>query len=826
MKRLTAIPAASILFCIQVSAQVGQPKALMSELLPARPIVNYIPLPIPDMEAVLREDSMESTGKDVAPRFGIPFSLGADLVKSGKVEILPNGDRIYFLGITGRGAKSLNLIFSEYHIPGGAWMHIYDPSRKCILGAFTSENESAEYNFATTLVRDDSIILEVFVPAGKYGLRLVIDKAVFGYRDADRPGVFGDAGNCNINVACPEGSAWQQQSRSVALIVTGGANNRICTGSLVNNTLENGKPYFLTAHHCPVSASNVAVFNYQSAMCSPNTDSTFAHAINGLSIKARNAKSDFLLAELSSPPPTSYRAYYAGWNASGDVAGSTACIHHPQGDVKKISLDFKLPVSSSYYNRGGDHWMIRYWDRGTTEVVSSGSPLFDDYKLIVGQLHGGDASCIANQEEDYFGKFELSFDYASDSFAQARYWLDPSGTGAEMLHGFDPLVSKKNYDLAFLGFEGLNGEVCGSDSLSPAAVIVNRGTQSVNGFYLQYSLNNIAVLTDTVNSPLAAGSSLAHTSPYIKAEGGFYLLRCEVFPIGQIDGDQGNNAGQRTVNFIPQSIPVELVLKTDDDGSETSWELISAAGMPIASGGGYQSIAGGQVIRDTFCLYDGCFNFSIYDEYGDGICCGFGQGYYHLINLQNGDTLVSNLAFSGSDSLHYFCLGDSCRISARAGISPASSVSSADGAIELEIMSGNPPFTFDWSNGMTSQEVSGLLPGIYGVRITDALSCSDSLVYSVGIGTGEDAAIIRAGENVLALYPNPANSLVRLAGFPGNSVYRLKAFNYSGSMAGEWLIGDNAESAEIDVSGLESGLYVFLLEGPSFRASGKLAVIR
>ena len=70
-----------------------------------------------------------------------------------------------------------------------------------------------------------------------------------------------------------------------------------------------------------------------------------------------------------------------------------------------------------------------------------------------------------------------------------------------------------------------------------------------------------------------------------------------------------------------------LNLTTDNYGAETSWE-ITLAGTGVAMGSDYDN---NQSVVETVCLEDGDYTFSIYDSYGDGICCGYGNGYYELV---------------------------------------------------------------------------------------------------------------------------------------------------------------------------------------------------
>ena len=101
-----------------------------------------------------------------------------------------------------------------------------------------------------------------------------------------------------------------------------------------------------------------------------------------------------------------------------------------------------------------------------------------------------------------------------------------------------------------------------------------------------------------------------------------------------------------------------LELTTDDYGSETSWAVRDSSGAIVASGGGYPNTTGGATINQDICLSEKCYTFILYDAYGDGFCCGFGNGSILLTETATGDTLFFNNTFNGDSLVEPFCLGN------------------------------------------------------------------------------------------------------------------------------------------------------------------------
>lgn len=94
---------------------------------------------------------------------------------------------------------------------------------------------------------------------------------------------------------------------------------------------------------------------------------------------------------------------------------------------------------------------------------------------------------------------------------------------------------------------------------------------------------------------------------------------------------------------------VNVSVFTDQYGNETTWEIYDPnlpAGPAVvaASPGGY---FGNNLFNSMVILPPGEYDFVIYDSFGDGICCGFGEGWFSLTNNCGLDTAVYD--FGGSE---------------------------------------------------------------------------------------------------------------------------------------------------------------------------------
>ncbi len=101
---------------------------------------------------------------------------------------------------------------------------------------------------------------------------------------------------------------------------------------------------------------------------------------------------------------------------------------------------------------------------------------------------------------------------------------------------------------------------------------------------------------------------------------------------------------------------LQFDLTLDYYGEETSWEVFNENGSVVYSGGNYPNFQEGFSIQDDWCLEDGCYTFAIYDDYGDGICCDYGEGSYTIAD-GNGNVLFESDGYFSYVEYVDFCLG-------------------------------------------------------------------------------------------------------------------------------------------------------------------------
>lgn len=637
-----------VFFGITVSsAQVtneGKPISWKKELNSAK----MLEMPTFNLKALKAEDSINDLRKDKPYRFGYEHqvNIGFD---QGKWNELDNGDRVWLLNVKSEGAKTLNFLFDEFNIPKGAKLYFYSNDKTDLLGAYTSSQNREDMKFGSWLINGDNIWIEYYEPKNAdFRGQLNISEVIHGYRSVKditdlSSKALGDSGDCNQDVDCLIGSDFDdykdELKKSVAMVVVGGSG--FCSGTLINNTSNDKSQYFLTANHCLSGSVGSWAFRFGWKSPEPScstTDSSpdgdYNQTASGASLLASNSRSDFALLEIDAPLSDDWDLVWAGWDRSEDIPDYTVGIHHPRGDIMKVCRDDDSPSMNTRTFQGVDmeNWFLDEWELGVTEPGSSGSALFDQNGRIVGQLAGGAAACSGtnnNGAYDFYGRFGVSWDYGNSSSSRLSDWLDPLGSGAMILDQYPPLqVLDNNVTLLV---ENVNGAICGNE-VSPLFKIYNRGEQNVTSATLTYKQGNEPEQTIEWTGNLANGEIDEIGSVVLDLELGTNL-EATLLINGVEDEFMDDNSIVKVIdNYQDMSFAtnsITLTLKTDDYAEETSWEFIDEDGNVIQES--QPNLENDTVYTETFEVNpDSCYSFIIYDSYGDGICCSYGEGYYKL----------------------------------------------------------------------------------------------------------------------------------------------------------------------------------------------------
>ena len=501
----------------------GKPASFISETS----VTNLPSIPV-ETNALSTENLYRVTPLEFAHSFRVNYSCDKD----GEWFSLPNGGRLWRMRIKSEGAFSLNIIFDKLNIPEGGNLFLYSPDRSTVLGAFTHLNNKSSGIFAVAPLPGDEIIIE-YIEESAVAAEPVIEigsvnhdyLGVFGYLSSNiKSGWFGDSGDCNVNVNCSDDTP-DTISQSVCKIIVDGT--MLCTGTLINNTRNDGTPFFLTAAHCLTKANSdrsiVFYFNYETPLCIPFVEGSKNQTLTGSTLKAQVDTLDFALVEIDNMPPATYRPYWVGWNRSVAPTSPFVTIHHPQGDVKKISLENDAIIATTFNAQsvGGDqfvkdaHWWVKTWESGTTEGGSSGGGLFDTNAKLVGTLSGGEASC-SNSVNDYFARLNKMWDFLPESDQQVAYWLDPDKTDVSEIKGFDYYSNKaqvlshlsKTDTIKLLEGNGLTGYWSGHNSLGIteyAEYYPDVQSATIEGVYLVFGQRLIGA-NNSVKLKLWSGS--------------------------------------------------------------------------------------------------------------------------------------------------------------------------------------------------------------------------------------------------------------------------------------------------------------------------------
>ena len=380
-----------------------------------------------------------SPSKNEALKFAHPLPLYNTIENSGSWTMVDDTTLVWRLAFQSKGAYSLSLLFDKFVMPPSGKLFVYNSDKSTILGAFTKLNNRDDSLFMTAPIAGDIICLE-YTQSLSETVKPILSISqlnhdflnVFKSLGVKVTDSFGMAGDCNVDVTDDANYNSMPQVRSVCKLLIGGT--ELCSGTMLANTADETSVYVITAGHCIETTANASTtlfyYNYESPHGESSIKGSLDFQTYGSTVVARATNTDFALVKLATEKPASYfMPYLSGWNRSVSPPSPAYAIHHPSGDVKKISRTKSILEATTYEYLGmflpNYHWRVEEWSSGTTESGSSGCGLFDNNGTLVGTLSGGSASC-GYSYDDYFVRFEKIWNGTPEPNLQLQAWLDPS----------------------------------------------------------------------------------------------------------------------------------------------------------------------------------------------------------------------------------------------------------------------------------------------------------------------------------------------------------------------------------------------------------------
>ncbi len=279
---------------------------------------------------------------------------------------------------------------------------------------------------------------------------------------------------------------------------------------------------------------------------------------------------------------------------------------------------------------------------------------------------------------------------------------------------------------------------------------------------------------------------------------------------GQSDAIPGNNSAIINTDLNSNYDIITLVINPDDYSGETSWEVYDEINNKIIAAGVLDGGIG--FFSEDICVdYGSCFSVSVYDSYGDGICCEFGQGNFLVLDAFD-NTLVSNDGDFGFEAQEFFC--PTCAFTADVLTINATDEFAADGIIAINPTYGFPPYQYSIDGGQTfvsNNTFSDLTPGDYMIMVQDALeTCfyeeTISLDFDI-VSNVNDISITN-----IKVYPNPTTDILTIqmdenANVSG--IVKIEIYDYLGRLIQTDAISKDGNNAKkvISLKGYAPGSY-------------------
>ncbi len=410
--------------------------------------------------------------------------------------------------------------------------------------------------------------------------------------------------------------------------------------------------------------------------------------------------------------------WYTGEYMSADGSWNTRIVTF---EVNRDTIDvgpfaIENPVSSAFLT-DAESVAVQFKNYGLTQQgnfdisysVNGSTPVVENINVVL------------DPDSMHTHTFVPTVDMSALGGYQFKIWSSLNGDQ----NMFNDTISRTitqltRWDAGISSINGIDAPICASEH-EITYVLRNYGQDEMTGVNINLSLNGGTVITIPWTGSLGTGESTELSFLLNDLVDGTNTIEINTSdPNGLVDQEMGNDGLSRNFEVIFAGATITLNLLTDLFGLETSWEVRDLSGNLLQEGDGYLSET---LFIESWCLPNGCYNFTIFDAYGDGICCGFGEGSYEIVD-ENGIVLASGGEFGSSETKN-FCFPFECTVTATADTANESAVGANDGTIMVTSLntSGTVFYSLNGGPPQTSAVFSNLPGDDYTITVTDGNNC-------------------------------------------------------------------------------------------------------
>jgi hypothetical protein len=221
--------------------------------------------------------------------------------------------------------------------------------------------------------------------------------------------------------------------------------------------------------------------------------------------------------------------------------------------------------------------------------------------------------------------------------------------------------------------------ICG-ESFDPVIVLRNAGSNNLTSVTISYDVDGSGTQTLNWTGNLPQNGTETIYLPSTTASAGAHTYNASTSnPNGTTDSNPANDAASSSFTLDPTGIETNINITTDCYGYEISWELRDLSTNLIAEGGNLGVPPGGGqnanqgdpgaygnevTIVETLCLAAQCYDFTIFDDWGDGLegSSAFGCSVDGTYDITNGSQTelgsMLNVNFGNSETIEICVVDD------------------------------------------------------------------------------------------------------------------------------------------------------------------------